>query len=110
MATVLQFPQTPREYLFTDGYNLVDTGYRWAFGLPPDGQISSAACGAMPFRSDADRGLSAKCCLRGEDMVFLLDWEVSRATWTGMIWSWPIPDYLNETKGPSLHGLSCARN
>lgn len=64
----------------------------------------------MPFRSNADRGLSAKCCIRGEDIVFLGNWELNRATLTGSIWNWPVPDFINETKQPSLHELSCARN
>lgn len=37
MATVLQFPETPQEYVYTNGYNLVNTGYKWVFGLPPAG-------------------------------------------------------------------------
>lgn len=37
MATVLEFPTTPREYIMDNGSNLVDRGYKWMFGLPEEG-------------------------------------------------------------------------
>lgn len=64
----------------------------------------------MPFRSDDDRGLSAKCCIRGEDIVFFHNWTLDRVVETGSIWNWPIPRYPSETKQPSLYELSCVRN
>lgn len=37
MAEVLTFPKAKGEYFWTAGDNLVDNGYKWAFGLPEDG-------------------------------------------------------------------------
>ena len=36
MADALVLPKKPSEYVHED-YNLVDSGYRWVFGLPNEG-------------------------------------------------------------------------
>lgn len=45
----------------------------WIFGLPTGGDLSSAECGAMPFRysSKFQNTVNAQKCLRGEDWAFL---------------------------------------
>lgn len=51
----------------------------WIFGLPQSGDISSAECGAMPFRLSSDlsacgndiSGVNLQRCLRAEDWAFL---------------------------------------
>lgn len=82
MSDTLVLPERPSEYVHDD-YNLVDSGYRWAFGLPSEGQLSSPTCGAMPFRKGT--GLCSPNCIRGEDWVFMDNWCYDRAQFPSWI-------------------------
>lgn len=110
MATVLQFPQTPQEYVYTNGYNLVNTGWKWAFGLPPPGSIQGTSCGAMPFRSVGLSGLSSAYCIRGEDTVFMSEWAQDRAVLLHPAWNFQLSSYPPEPKGPTIDQLSSTRS
>ena len=90
MASILVYPEHPREYLHDSGSNLVDRGWKWKFGLPDVGQLSSNSCGAMPFR-DALSGINAKKCIRGEDWEWILNWTFDRNGLPGSLitQNWP---------------------
>lgn len=109
-ATPLVYPQAPREYLHDGGSQLVDRGCRWAFGLPQDGQLSSPQCGAMPFRdASADRGLSSRCCVRGEDWEWMFNWTTDRRYLVDTLvfpWTQGEPVEPRLEKGPRFSQLS----
>lgn len=105
MAGTLILPEKPSEYVWDD-YNLVDTGYKWAFGLPSEGQLSSPTCGALPFRNGT--GLASPNCIRGEDWVFMDNWSSDRQRWVSTYvfndWYFWTRDVI--AKGPTLEQLS----
>ena len=86
-GNALILPEKPSEYVHED-YNLVDSGYKWAFGLPSEGQLSSATCGAMPFRNGT--GLASPNCIRGEDWIFMQNWCYDRSMFP--VW-YMFPDF-----------------
>ncbi len=86
MSNELTYPQRPDEYLVGD-YQFCESGYRWIFGLPAGGQISSAECGAYPFRKGT--GTASPKCIRGEDWAYLASWCQDRQ---GLV-SWRVFDY-----------------
>lgn len=57
----------------------------WIFGLPQNGEISSAECGAMPFRLSGDledyendiSGVNLQRCLRAEDWAFFYNYTIN---------------------------------
>jgi len=75
--SVSYFPNSPAAYRYWSS--------GWVFGLPAEGQVSSATCGALPFRSG--NGLCSPNCIRGEDWAFLysigsdLSWLPSSNLW-----------------------------
>ena len=81
MSNVLTLPKRPEEYVW-DNRDMVGCGGQWIFGLPNDGQVSSATCGALPFRNGT--GVRAKKCLRGEDWEFMQNWCLDRSALPGM--------------------------
>lgn len=103
-GNALILPEKPSEYLH-DNYELVPTGYKWVFGLPAEGQISSATCGAMPFRHGT--GLASPNCIRGEDWIFMHNWVVDRNKFP--VW-YMFPDFYGWQgviyKQPRLEQLS----
>ena len=105
MAGTLILPEKPSEYII-DSYDLVDSGYKWAFGLPSEGQLSSPTCGALPFRNGT--GLCSPNCLRGEDWVFMTNWSYDRQKWPSWYvfsdWNFWVRDV--QEKGPKLEQLS----
>jgi len=116
MADIIDFPVSPQEY-FYDSRNLVDRGWKWHFGLPtPDAAgavpLSTAECGAMPFRDDtAVSGLISDKCLRGEDWVFLDNWQDDRRWiyhhgFTNLFGDVPELSGELQTKGPSRGQLT----
>lgn len=111
MAEAIVYPKNPREYLHDNGANLVDRGYKWIFGLPQDGTLSSNTCGALPFRMQAGlSGVNEPKVLRGEDWEFLVNWVDDRM-WLPDRFFWADVSYYppvtpNCTKSPDYNNLS----